>query len=58
MVTNLARGLLEAGCRVDMVIARARGEHLEAIPEGVNQIRLGKKHTLSSLQVHVHYYQR
>jgi glycosyltransferase involved in cell wall biosynthesis len=55
MVTNLARGLLEAGCRVDMVIARARGEHLEFIPEGVNQIRLGKKHTLSSLPELVRY---
>jgi len=55
MVTNLASGLLKAGCRVDMVIARASGEHLEAIPEGVNQIRLGKKHTLSSLPELIRY---
>lgn len=49
MINNLAQGFLDAGIRVDMVIARAHGEHLEAVPEGVNQIRLGKRHTLSSL---------
>ena len=55
MVTNLAKGLLDTGCRVDMVIARARGEHLEFIPEGVRQIRLDKKHTFSSLPDLVRY---
>jgi len=49
MVVNLAQGFLELGCRVDMVIARAQGEHLQLIPEGVRQIRLGKRHTLSNL---------
>lgn len=58
MVTNLARGFLDAGCRVDMIIARARGEHLESIPEGVRQIRLDKKHTLASLPELTRYLKR
>jgi len=58
MIINLARGFLESGCRVDMVIARARGEHLQSIPEGIRQIRLGKKHTLSNLPALVRYLKR
>ncbi len=49
MVNNLAQGFLNEGFRVDMVIARARGEHLTFIPEGVRQIRLGSRHTFSAL---------
>lgn len=49
MICNLAQGLLDMGHEVDMVIARAQGAHLESIPVGVRQIRLGKSHTFSAL---------
>ena len=32
MLGNLARGMLAAGVRVDLVLARAEGEHLGSIP--------------------------
>lgn len=49
MVNNLAQGFLDKGFAVEMVIARARGEHLANIPEGVLQIRLASRHTFSAL---------
>ena len=55
MINNLAQGFLDAGFRVDMVIARAHGEHLDSIPEGVYQVRLGTKHTWSALPGLVRY---
>jgi len=58
MAVNLAKGFLDSGCQVDMVIARTRGEHLRSVPEGVRQIRLGKRHTLSSLPELARYLRR
>ncbi len=58
MVVNLAQGFFELGCRVDMVIARAHGVHLQLIPEGIRQIRLGKRHTLSNLPGLARYLKR
>jgi hypothetical protein len=55
MVNNLAQGFLDAGIRVDMVIARAHGDHFDFIPEEVNQIVLGTKHTWSALPGLVSY---
>lgn len=55
MINNLAKGFLDAGFRVDMVIARAHGEHLDSIPEGVHLVRLGTKHTWSALPGLVRY---
>jgi glycosyltransferase involved in cell wall biosynthesis len=49
MVSNLAQGMLDAGYQVDFVLARAQGEHLTSIPEGVRLIKLGKRHTLEAL---------
>jgi glycosyltransferase involved in cell wall biosynthesis len=58
MICNLAGGLLDRGCRVDLVMAGARGDHLEAIPEGVKQIRCSKKHTFSALPDLIRYLKR
>lgn len=55
MINNLAQGFLDAGFLVDMVIARAQGDHFDSIPEGVRQIRLGTKHTISGLPGLVSY---
>ena len=58
MITNLAGGLVEAGHEVDLVLAKARGEHLKAIPPGVRVIRLGSRHTFTSLLPLIRYLQR
>ena len=58
MINNLAQGFIEAGFKVDMIIARAHGEHLESIPDDVRQVRLGRKHTISALPGLVQYLRR
>ena len=58
MINNLAGGFLGSGYGVDMIIARADGDHLAAIPAGVNQIRLGTKHTLTALPGLIRYLKR
>jgi glycosyltransferase involved in cell wall biosynthesis len=49
MLCNLAGGMLAAGVEVDLVLARAQGDHLRSIPAGVNVVRLEVKHTLMAL---------
>jgi glycosyltransferase involved in cell wall biosynthesis len=49
MVSNLARGFLEQGFHVDIVLVKARGDHLASIPKAVNIVSLGAKHTYTSL---------
>ena len=58
MICNLAGGMVRAGYRVDLILARAKGRHLDSIPEGVNQIRLGTRHTLSALPALISYMRR
>lgn len=55
MVASLAGGMMDAGYAVDMLLIKARGEHLEAIPEGVRVIKLKAQHTLTSLPELVRY---
>ena len=49
MITRLAEGMLALGCEVDLVLAKSRGEHLDAIPAGVRVIQLNAKSTLTAL---------
>ncbi len=49
MVLNLVEEFVRRGYRIDLLLIRAEGEHLRALPEGVNVIRLGVKHTLASV---------
>ncbi|HHC72641.1 MAG TPA: glycosyltransferase [Thiotrichales bacterium] len=49
MVLNLAEGMSREGARVDLVLARAEGGHLERPPEGVRMVRLGVDHTWQAL---------
>jgi len=58
MVSNLAGGLAGRGLSVDLVLARAQGGHVEAVPEGVRVVRLGARHTHSALPALVQYLQR
>lgn len=58
MIANLCQGLLDAGIRVDLVLARAKGRHLSSIPHGVRLFKLGANHTFSALPGLVSYLQR
>jgi glycosyltransferase involved in cell wall biosynthesis len=49
MIINLAKGFASAGHAVDLVLARAQGEHLKGIPETIRVVRLEAKHTLTAL---------
>ncbi|WP_367027468.1 glycosyltransferase [Methylococcus sp. ANG] len=49
MVANLAAGFLDAGIAVDLVLARAQGEHLDSIPAGVRIVKLNVGHTFTAL---------
>lgn len=49
MMGNLARGLVDAGFAVDMVLVKAKGEHLKSIPPQVRVVELGASHTSTSL---------
>lgn len=55
MVSNLARGFLDAGYRVDFILIKAKGSHLEQIPTGARVIRLNAKTSMLSLLPLVRY---
>ncbi|MCF6211553.1 MAG: glycosyltransferase [Gammaproteobacteria bacterium] len=50
MVLNLVEEFARRGYGIDLLLIRAEGEHLRELPEGVNVIRLGVKHTLASVR--------
>ncbi len=58
MVSNLARGLVEAGFPVDMVLVKAKGDHIKSIPPQVRVVNLGTSHTSTSLLALVRYLRR
>ena len=49
MVLNLLAEFARRGYRIDLLLIRAEGEHLQHLPEGVKVIRLGVEHTLASV---------
>ncbi len=49
MVLNLVEEFTRRGYAIDLLLIRAEGEHLNQLPEGVNVVRLGVKHTLASV---------
>jgi len=55
MITNLVREFVHQGHPVEMVLIKARGEHLKRLPEGVTITRLGTEHSLLSLWPLVRY---
>jgi glycosyltransferase involved in cell wall biosynthesis len=46
MLVSLIRGFVDLGQRVDLVLVKDQGPHLERIPSEVRQIRLAGGHTL------------
>ena len=55
MVASLAGGMVAAGYSVDMLLIKAKGEHVDTIPTGVRVIKLKAQHTLTSLPELVRY---
>jgi glycosyltransferase involved in cell wall biosynthesis len=45
VIANLCQGFLARGFAVDLLLVKACGAHLSAIPQGVNLIRVGSSHT-------------
>lgn len=58
MVASLAGGMAETGLAVDLVLAKARGEHVQAIPPSVRVVRLGSDHTATALPALARYLRR
>ncbi len=57
-MTQLAIGLIQQGAAVDLLLPRATGEHMEAIPEEVNVIKFSTGHTFSALLPLARYLRR
>lgn len=55
MVTNLLQGFVARGVAVDLLLIKARGSFLDLIPPQVNVVRLGARHTLTSLPSLIRY---
>jgi len=55
MVLNLCEGLTALGCRVDLLLVKARSKHLEQLPALVHIRKLKAEHTLTSLPALVRY---
>jgi len=58
VMVNLARGFVERGLRVDLVLAKAEGPYLFQVPPEVRVIDLGARRTLYSLPGLVRYLRR
>lgn len=49
MILNLAEGLSEIGCRVDLLCIRKDSPHLRQLPSSINVISLGIRHALQAV---------
>ncbi|RFA30115.1 glycosyl transferase [Alkalilimnicola ehrlichii] len=58
MICSLARGFLEAGVAVDMLLIKAKGSHVDAIPPGARVIRLNAATSLASLPSIIRYFRK
>jgi glycosyltransferase involved in cell wall biosynthesis len=58
VMVNLARGFVERGLRVDLVLARAEGPYLSQVPKEVRVVDLGARRVLYSLPGLVRYLRR
>lgn len=55
VMVNLARGFVERGLKVDLVMARAEGPYVAEVHKDVRMINLGAKRVIYSLPGLVHY---
>jgi len=49
MMLNLAEGLADRGCHVDLVLVKSRHAQLDDLPDTINVVKLPSNHTFSSL---------
>jgi glycosyltransferase involved in cell wall biosynthesis len=49
MLANLCRGMVEHGYQVDLLLVRAESDHLKRVPACVRVVKLGTRHTFSSV---------
>lgn len=58
MVMSLVRGFVDAGRRVDLVLVRDEGPHLDRLPPEIRVVRLGVRHTLLAVPALARYLRR
>jgi hypothetical protein len=58
VLVNLARGFVEQGLSVDLVLVKAEGAFMSLVPPEVRIVNLGGKRLISSLPSLVHYLQQ
>lgn len=58
VMLNLARGLVEQGIKVDLVLVRAEGPYLSQVPSKVRVVSLGNRRLLLSLPILMRYLQQ
>jgi len=58
MIVNLIRGFVDLGQKVDLLLVRAEGPHLERLPREVNRVDLGTDHTFLALPALSRYLRR
>lgn len=55
VMLNLARGFVEQGTKVDLILVKAEGPYLSQVPDGVRLVNLGNRRLLLSLLAIVRY---
>ncbi len=58
MVARLARGFIDAGFLVDMVLVRSQGDHMADLPRAAHVIELRSNHTTTSVPALARYLRR
>ena len=49
MLVNLCQGMVEHGHLVDLLVVRSDSEHLDGLPDSVQMVNLGTRHTFGSI---------
>jgi glycosyltransferase involved in cell wall biosynthesis len=58
MMVSLIRGFVDLGQKVDLLLVRAQGPHLERLPQEVNLVRMGANHTFLAMRGLARYLRR
>lgn len=58
MLVNLMRGFVAEGREVDLLLIRDQGPHLAGLPEEINRIPLGTRHSLLAIPALARYLRR
>jgi len=58
VTANLLQGFIERGVAVDLLLIKAQGMHMDAIPAAVNRVPLGVSHSFAALLPLIRYLRR